>query len=110
MIKANKAHRPNQELIMSKMQKLTTSEIETLLPSRPLWSIEDGKLTRTLEFNDFVAAFGFMSKVALIAERLNHHPEWFNVYGTVRIQLRSHEAGGLSSNDFQLAEHIDNMA
>ena len=95
---------------MSKMQKLTTSEIETLLPSLPLWSIDDGKLTRTLQFDDFVAAFGFMSKVALIAERMNHHPEWFNVYGTVRIQLSSHDVGGLSNYDFQLAEHIDSMA
>ncbi len=96
--------------MISKMRKLTTSEIAALLPGRPLWSIEDGKLTRTLNFNDFVDAFGFMTKVALIAERLNHHPEWFNVYGTVRIQLHSHDVGGLSSNDFQLAEHIDGMA
>lgn len=94
---------------MSGMKKLTSSEIEMLLSTRPLWAIDDGKLTRVLKFKDFVTAFGFMSRVALVAEKLDHHPEWFNVYDTVRIQLSSHEVGGLSSNDFDLAEHIDGL-
>ena len=94
---------------MSGMKKLTTSEIEVLLSTRPKWALDDGKLTRVLKFNDFVTAFGFMSKVALVAEKLDHHPEWFNVYDTVRIQLSSHEVDGLSSNDFDLAERIDGL-
>ena len=94
---------------MPAMKKLTPSEIEVLLATRPQWALDDGKLTRVLKFNDFVSAFGFMSKVAMVAEKLDHHPEWFNVYNTVRIQLSSHEVDGLSSNDFDLAERIDGL-
>ena len=94
---------------MPAMKKLTTSEIKVLLATRPKWALDDGKLTRVLKFKDFVTAFGFMSKVAMVAEKLDHHPEWFNVYNTVRIQLSSHEVDGLSRNDFDLAEHIDGL-
>ena len=67
------------------------------------WSLVDGKLQRTFEFADFVAAFSFMTRCALIAERMNHHPEWFNVYRTVRVDLTTHDAGGISPRDFELA-------
>lgn len=67
------------------------------------WVIHDGKLTKRFEFADFVAAFGFMTQVALVAERMNHHPEWSNVYRTVNVQLTTHDAGGLTGLDFELA-------
>ena len=74
------------------------------------WSVVEGKLRRTFEFDDFVAAFGFMTRCALIAERMNHHPEWFNVYRTVRVDLTTHDAGGISSRDFELAAAMSRAA
>jgi 4a-hydroxytetrahydrobiopterin dehydratase len=73
------------------------------------WILKDGKLYREFIFNDFVAAFGFMSQVAIIAEKVNHHPEWFNVYKRVQISLTTHDAGGLSSKDFELADQIEKL-
>ncbi len=70
------------------------------------WSIEDGKLHREFSFPDFVTAFAFMAKVALLAERANHHPEWFNVYNKVVVDLTTHDAGGISSKDFDLAREM----
>jgi 4a-hydroxytetrahydrobiopterin dehydratase len=94
---------------MPAMTRLSADEVDSLLRARTHWSLQDGKLTRVLEFQDFVAAFGFMAKVALVAERMGHHPEWFNVYDKVRIQLSSHEVSGLSRNDFELAARIDEL-
>ncbi|MGI9323933.1 MAG: 4a-hydroxytetrahydrobiopterin dehydratase [Pseudomonadales bacterium] len=74
------------------------------------WTLHDGKLRREFQFRDFVTAFGFMTQVALIAERMNHHPEWFNVYRTVRVDLTTHDAGGISSKDFELASAMDRLA
>ena len=74
------------------------------------WNIEAQKLHKEFKFNDFVAAFGFMSQVALVAERMNHHPEWFNVYGTVVVDLTTHDAGGISERDFVLADFMDRVA
>jgi 4a-hydroxytetrahydrobiopterin dehydratase len=74
------------------------------------WGILDGKLHRDYRFDDFVQAFGFMSQIALHAERLNHHPEWFNVYSTVRVDLTTHDAGGISVKDFELATIMDKLA
>ncbi|MCS6770319.1 MAG: 4a-hydroxytetrahydrobiopterin dehydratase, partial [Candidatus Caldarchaeum sp.] len=68
------------------------------------WSIKDGKLFRRFEFNDFVEAVGFMVKVALEAEKLQHHPEWFNVYNRVDVWLTTHDLGGLSTYDVKLAK------
>ena len=73
------------------------------------WTAEDGKLRKTLLFPDFVTAFGFMAKVAIIAEKKNHHPEWFNVYNKIIIGLSSHDVGGISERDFELAEAIDRL-
>lgn len=67
-------------------------------------------ITRSLRFADFNAAFGFMSRVALMAEKLDHHPEWFNVYNRVEITLSTHDAGGLTSKDIELARFIDRAA
>ncbi len=74
------------------------------------WVIQEGRLTKTFIFRDFLEAFGFMARVALLAERANHHPDWCNVYKTVRIALITHEAGGLTQKDFDLARAIEAYA
>ncbi|MCZ6458368.1 MAG: 4a-hydroxytetrahydrobiopterin dehydratase [Gammaproteobacteria bacterium] len=74
------------------------------------WEIATDKLHKTYQFSDFVEAFGFMTRIALIAERMNHHPEWFNVYRTVVVDLTTHDAGGLSARDFKLASEMDQAA
>ena len=87
--------------------KLEDPEVQSRLANHPGWAVVDGKLHREFEFASFVEAFGFMAKVALLAERADHHPEWFNVYNRVRIDLTTHDAGGLSDRDFRLATEID---
>jgi len=82
-------------------------EIEKRLLALPGWDLADDKLHRQYKFADFVTAFGFMSQVALLAEAMNHHPEWSNVYNSVEIFLTTHDAGGISTKDFALAEKID---
>lgn len=73
------------------------------------WQLKDEKLHKTFTFSDFVAAFGFMTKVAIHAEKINHHPEWFNVYKKVEINLTTHELGGISDRDFDLANIIESL-
>ena len=92
---------------MSRPTKLTDDIVQSLLDERPDWSVVEGKLHRELKFADFNQAFGFMTRVALVAESMNHHPEWFNVYSTVRIDLATHDAGGITELDFELAAKID---
>lgn len=75
----------------------------------PEWRVEEEKLKRDFVFTDFVEAWGFMSRVALIAETQNHHPEWQNVYNRVSIQLTTHDAGGLTLKDLNLAQAIDQL-
>ncbi len=96
-------------------QKLTDSEIQSRLSSLNEsaggeWTFQGGKLHRTFQFKDFVGAFGFMSQVALVAERMNHHPEWFNVYRTVTVDLTTHDADGVSESDFELAAAMETLA
>ena len=79
--------------------KLDDADIERRLRDLQPWRIESGKLHREYRFADFVTAFGFMTAAALVAESMNHHPEWFNVYGTVRVDLTTHDAGGLTMFD-----------
>jgi 4a-hydroxytetrahydrobiopterin dehydratase len=76
------------------------------------WSLVDGRdaITKTFVFPNFVDAFGWMARVALIAEKLDHHPEWFNVYKTVTVTLTTHDAGGLSGLDVALAQAMDRLA
>ncbi|TDJ72562.1 MAG: 4a-hydroxytetrahydrobiopterin dehydratase [Planctomycetota bacterium] len=88
-------------------RKLTADEVEQRRPAAPQWNVEGGALQREFLFADFVAAFGFMTQVALVAESMDHHPDWSNVYRTVRITLSTHDVGGLSELDFQLAAKID---
>ena len=91
------------------MQKLSDQELEGLQGALPNWSLSDDLLSikRNFAFADFVEAWGFMSRVAILAEKHNHHPEWFNVYNRVEITLTTHDVGGLSSLDQQLAKEID---
>lgn len=73
------------------------------------WSIVNGKLNKTFRFNNFVEAFGFMTKVAIVAEKMDHHPELFNVYNRVVIDLTTHDAGGISHLDIELAKKINSL-
>lgn len=90
-------------------EKLASDVIEQYLQKCPDWALDQGKLYRRFVFDDFVAAFGFMSRVALLAEAMNHHPEWSNVWNRVEIHLTTHDAGGISDLDFQLAQKIDSL-
>jgi len=91
------------------VERLTEAERRHALDGLPDWNaIPDREaITRTLKFKDFNAAFGFMARVALVAEKHDHHPEWRNVYNTVEVTLTTHDAGGVSSRDIDLAQAID---
>ena len=91
-------------------KKLDDDGIERQLTDLPGWTVAGGKLHREYRFADFVAAFGFMASAALVAEAMNHHPEWFNVYHTVRIDLVTHDAGGITELDFKLAGRMEGLA
>ena len=90
--------------------KLNESEIATALAKLPAWKVEASKLHREYKFPDFIVAFGFMSSAALVAQAMDHHPEWFNVYSTVRVDLATHDAGGITSLDVQLAHAMEQLA
>ena len=92
--------------------KLTDAERAKLAQRLPHWTLVPGRdaIQRSFTFDDFNAAFGFMTRVALLAEKQDHHPEWFNVWNRVDITLSTHDAGGLSSRDIDLAEAIDRLA
>ena len=92
------------------IQKLSPEQIEEALRELTSWNLHEGKLRRELQFEDFRAAFAFMTRVAFEAEARNHHPEWHNVYNRVRIDLTTHDAGGLSEHDLGLARAIDRLA
>ncbi|MEE8133017.1 MAG: 4a-hydroxytetrahydrobiopterin dehydratase [Nitrososphaerales archaeon] len=91
-------------------QKLSGEEIEQELAKLIGWTVTNGKLNRTFEFKDFNEAFGFMTRVAMEVEKLNHHPEWFNVYNKVKIELVTHDVNGISNYDFKLANIINKLA
>jgi 4a-hydroxytetrahydrobiopterin dehydratase len=88
-------------------KKLSEQEIQAALARHPDWSIVKGKLHRELQFRDFVAAFAFITQVALIAEALGHHPEWFNVYNRLVLDLTTHDVDGLSDLDLEFATRVD---
>lgn len=89
--------------------KLTAEQIEAELKNLEGWALKDDKFHRELKFKNFVQAFGFMTQVAILAEAMDHHPEWFNVYSRVTIDLTTHEAGGLSARDIELAQKINQV-
>jgi 4a-hydroxytetrahydrobiopterin dehydratase len=91
---------------LPKGKKLTAPELAGVVPQG--WQVIDGqKLNREFKFKDFIEAFGFMTKVAIAAEKMDHHPEWFNVYNRVVIDLTTHDVGGISALDIDLAKKIN---
>jgi 4a-hydroxytetrahydrobiopterin dehydratase len=93
-------------------QKLSGEARKTALARLKGWSEVAGRdaISKKFVFADFIAAFGFMTRSALVAEKLNHHPEWFNVYKNVEVTLSTHDAGGLTELDIKLAEAMDKLA
>ena len=94
------------------LQKIAPEQIVGLMAGLPQWRYQPergGSITRDFKFLDFNEAFGFMTRVALLAEQHNHHPVWSNVYNRLSITLTTHDAGGLSSRDLDLAQRIDNL-
>jgi 4a-hydroxytetrahydrobiopterin dehydratase len=88
-------------------ENLPPEVVEDKLNGLADWELKEAKLHRQFIFGDFVEAFGFMSRVALLAEAANHHPEWSNVYNRVEIYLTTHDAGGITVRDFDLAKRIN---
>ena len=92
---------------MSRRTRFTDDELQQALSGLSGWEVRDGKLHRTFQFESFVEAWGFMSRVALHAEAMNHHPDWSNVYNRVTVDLNTHDAGGITAMDVELARKID---
>jgi len=95
---------------MAKRRLLTESQLSEELKKLSGWKVVQGKLHKEFEFETFVDAFGFMTKVAVTAEAMNHHPEWFNVYGKVRVDLVTHDLGGISTFDVLLAQKMNEFS
>ena len=95
---------------MSAQKLLSGAELEAAVESLDGWAVVNAKLHKEYVFRDFVEAFAFMTAAALCAERKNHHPEWFNVYRTVRVDLATHDAGGITMWDVELAREFDAAA
>ena len=95
---------------MTRPKALAPDEIDSRLAAIPSWKVENDRLHRQFVFDDFVEAFGFMTRVAIVAEKLDHHPNWSNVYNKVDVHLTTHDAGGLTVLDFTLAEQMDRFA
>ena len=89
--------------------KLSEADVSERLARVPLWAVRNGRLHRDFTFRSFVEAFGFMTRAALLAEAMNHHPDWSNSWNKVSIELVSHDAGGISQRDFDLAAAIDGL-
>ena len=92
------------------MEKLTDAQIAEHMKGLPSWEQAGDRIKKTFRFKDFVEAFGWMSSAALVAERMNHHPEWRNVWATVEVELSTHDAGGLTELDMKLAAAMDSLA
>jgi 4a-hydroxytetrahydrobiopterin dehydratase len=96
----------NQEVDMARYQKLDQAEVQSALEKLEGWGQENGKLHRVFKFKDFSQAFGFMTRVAMEAHLLDHHPEWSNVYNRVTVDLVTHSEGGVTDRDVELATRI----
>lgn len=95
---------------MARPPKLTKQQILAELPDLKGWVLNDNKLCKTFQFVDFVAAWGFMSRIALIAQTMDHHPDWTNVFKTVQVELSTHDAGGVTKLDLELARKMNENA
>ncbi len=92
---------------MNRPVKLSDTDIKTAVDTLSGWKVIKNSLHRDFEFKDFVEAWGFMSRAALIAQSMDHHPEWFNVYNKVRVDLSTHDANGITSLDIELAKKMN---
>jgi 4a-hydroxytetrahydrobiopterin dehydratase len=92
-----------------KYKKLSGNELDETIKRMNGWELKDGKLQKSFKFSNFIEAFGFMTRIALEAEKINHHPEWSNVYNSVTIRLITHDAGGITDYDVKLANIIDKI-
>lgn len=90
-------------------EKLSKEDINAALSNLPGWELAGDKLRREFKFRNFVEAFGFMTSAAIEAEKMNHHPEWFNVYSTVIVELTTHDADGITELDIELARKMDRL-
>ncbi len=91
------------------MIKLSQTDIDEELKSLPGWSVVNEKLHKEFQFDSFNQAFGFMTRAAMEIEKMNHHPEWFNVYNKITIELTTHDAGGITENDVNLAKILNSL-
>jgi len=91
------------------LEKLSSEEIKKELSNLSGWSEVDGKLHKEFQFDDFNQAFGFMTRAAMEIEKMNHHPEWFNVYNKLSVDLMTHDAGGITENDVNLAKILNSL-
>ena len=91
-------------------KRLDENEIQERLSTLQGWTVQGDHLQREFKFKNFVVAFGWMSSVALVAERMDHHPDWKNVYNRVEVSLWTHDAGGITENDFALATEMNRLA
>jgi len=89
---------------------MSPEDVSAAISSLPGWSLNSGKLFREYKFADFTHAFAFMAAVALAAEKMDHHPDWTNMYDRVTIHLWTHDAGGITKSDLQLAQQIEKIA
>ena len=92
------------------LAKLSDEQIRKELANLSGWSVVNGKLHKEFTFKDFIEAFGFMTTAALHIEKMNHHPEWFNVYNKIKIDLVTHDAGGITQNDVNLARTLNSLS
>ena len=93
-----------------RLPKLTPDQIDDALKTLTNWQAIEGKLHRDYKFSDFIHAFGFMATAAIAIEKMNHHPEWSNVYNRVAIDLSTHDSGGITKNDVELAHLLEAIA
>jgi 4a-hydroxytetrahydrobiopterin dehydratase len=91
------------------LEKLSNEQIQQALKDLHGWSVLDSKLHKDFEFKSFNEAFGFMTRASMEIEKMNHHPEWFNVYNKLRIDLTTHDAGGITQNDINLAKILNSL-
>jgi 4a-hydroxytetrahydrobiopterin dehydratase len=98
-----------QEIPMN-VARLSEDDVKSALSQLDGWSVKDAKLHRQYQFGSFVEAFGFMASLALVAESMGHHPEWFNVYNRVTIDLTTHDSGGITQKDVDLAKRANELA
>ena len=95
-----------EKLMVSLIEK---NQLDSFIEKNPSWIIDNKTIKKEFKFENFIEAFGFMSKVALLSEKIDHHPDWQNIYNKVKINLTTHDKGGITTNAIKLAEAIDKL-